>query len=232
MKYIVFLIVVCSFLPARGQTIYGRTMAGLPKMEYAPDKQGIIVRGELVYHDSEKQVISEKRYKRLMGKANKYGTLCWDGSGDTLNMGLRSYCPSLYKGRQLPVISFEGMGGHRIEPGKRGCPVILAFWQKDCCGYPEIFLNTLDSIAGIHPEVEVVTLPFFPESKEWVQKQIWKNLEVIPDYHDEYDNCFCTGGRLLVIADRTGKIKEYYVGPTFRRLERINKFIKRYIEKH
>ncbi len=42
MKYIVFLIVVCSFLPARGQTIYGRTMAGLPKVEYAPDKKELL----------------------------------------------------------------------------------------------------------------------------------------------------------------------------------------------
>ena len=50
-------------------------------MEYAPDKQGIIIRGGLVYHDSEKQVISEKRYKRLMRKTNKYGTMFWAGGG-------------------------------------------------------------------------------------------------------------------------------------------------------
>lgn len=162
MKYIVFLIVVCSFLPARGQGIYGRTIDGLPKVEYTPDKKGIIIRGELFYHDSKRQVISEKKYRRLEKKTNKYGTMMWDGGGDTLNMGLRSYRSSLYKGKQLPVVGFGEMDGHRIEPGKRGCPVILAFWQKNCCGYPEIFLNTLDSIAGIHPEVEVVILPFFP----------------------------------------------------------------------
>lgn len=162
MKYILFLIVVCSFLPARGQTIYGRTMAGLPKVECSSDKKEIIVRGELVYHDSEKQVIFEKRYKRLMGKTYKYGTMAWDGGGDTLNMGLKSYRSSLYKGRQLPVVCFEGMDGHRIEPGKRGKPVILAFWQKDCCGYPEIFLNALDSIAGNTSGSGSGYIAFFP----------------------------------------------------------------------
>ena len=167
MKYIILLIVVCCFLPAKGQAIYGRTMDGLPRVEYTSDKKGIIVRGELVYHDSEKQVISEKRYKRLMRKTNKYGTMFWAGGGDTLNIGLRSYRPSLYKGRQLPVVGFEGMDGRWIEPGKCGRPVIWAFWQKTCCGYPEDFLNTLDSIAGMHPGVEVVTLPSFPEAKEW-----------------------------------------------------------------
>lgn len=213
-----------NFLSLCGQEI-SITRDSKSKMEKSSDGKGIIFHGTLIYHNWKGKVISHKKYYRLEN-SGKFGMIVSEGIGDTLNFKLKSYKSSLYKHKQLPLLNLQGIKGDTITPGKNNRSVIFAFWAVSCSWLPYEFLNTLDSLAYKHPEVDIIAIPLFPNAESMVKNMTYKNLKLISGYHYEYEKYFVSGERIVVMTDKNMKIKKYYRGKAYQRLRKINSFLR------
>lgn len=187
------------------------------------DGMGLIIRGTLIYHNCRGKIISERKNTRLRN-TGMYEQTATEGGGDTLNFKLRSYKSSLYRGIQLPSLTFRGTNDKLITPGDKNRPIIFAFWTLGC-GFDVEILDVLDSLAQKYSGIDIIAPALFPKAEEYARSHSWKNLQVIVNYKPGYNEYFPACRRLLVMTDQDRKIKRFYNGSSLKWAEEIESFL-------